>query len=338
MSSINLKGINKSYKGITAIRNLSLDIPQGSLFGLLGPNGAGKTTLLKVITTLVEPDSGEVLICGFNALKESKDIRKKIGYVAQEVALDKILSGKELLDLQGDLYHIDKKNKEERIEDLITQLDMSEWINRRTGSYSGGMKRRLDLAAGLIHNPDILILDEPTVGLDIESRNVIWDLLRDFSKQNKTVLLSSHYLDEIDQLADNLAIIDKGKLIANGSKAELKKKLGASRITLKVKEFSNESEALIIKHIIEKLPYIKGVVINKSQGFSVNFFADENKFILDNIKEQLAINNYEIFSLAQSQPSLDDVYLEATGKTLLDAEIDMTGQRDLKKELKQSMR
>ncbi len=338
MSYIQVKEISKSYSDIHALKGLSMEIPAGTLFGILGPNGAGKSTLIKILATLIEPDSGEISINNINLIKNSRQIRELIGYVAQDVALDKILTGRELLDFQSDLYHINKNKKIERIETLINQLEMNDWIDRKCGTYSGGMKRRIDLAAGLLHLPKVLILDEPTVGLDIESRNIIWQLLKDLRNDGMTVLLSSHYLDEIDKLADRLIIIDHGRVIAQGTPAQLKNKLGGDRITLKVREFSNQEEAEKICEILSSIDGITQIIINKAQGYSINFVADKEKDLLSKLKVELAFSKFEIFSLAQSQPSLDDVYLQATGKTLLDAEISMTGKRDLKKESKQSMR
>ena len=338
MSYIQVKEISKSYSDIHALKGLSMEIPAGTLFGILGPNGAGKSTLIKILATLIEPDSGEISINNINLIKNSRQIRELIGYVAQDVALDKILTGRELLDFQSDLYHINKNKKIERIETLINQLEMNDWIDRKCGTYSGGMKRRIDLAAGLLHLPKVLILDEPTVGLDIESRNIIWQLLKDLRNDGMTVLLSSHYLDEIDKLADRLIIIDHGRVIAKGTPAQLKNKLGGDRITLKVREFSNQAESEKICEILSSIDGISQIIINKAQGYSINFVADKEKDLLPKLKVELAFSKFEIFSLAQSQPSLDDVYLQATGKTLLDAEISMTGKRDLKKESKQSMR
>ena len=338
MSYIKVKELSKSYSDIQALKGLSMEIPAGTLFGILGPNGAGKSTLIKILATLIEPDSGEISINNINLIKNSRQIRELIGYVAQDVALDKILTGRELLDFQSDLYHINKNKKIERIETLINQLEMNDWIDRKCGTYSGGMKRRIDLAAGLLHIPKVLILDEPTVGLDFESRNIIWQLLKDLRNDGMTVLLSSHYLDEIDKLADRLIIIDHGRVIAKGTPAQLKNKLGGDRITLKVREFSNQAESEKICEILSSIDGISQIIINKAQGYSINFVADKEKDLLPKVKVELAFSKFEIFSLAQSQPSLDDVYLQATGKTLLDAEISMTGKRDLKKESKQSMR
>ena len=338
MTYIQVKNISKSYSDIDALKDLSMDIDSGILFGILGPNGAGKSTLIKIMATLVEPDSGEVFINNINLIKNPRKIRELIGYVAQDIALDKILTGRELLDFQSDLYHMNQKEKCERIKLLINQLEMNDWIDRRCGTYSGGMKRRIDLAAGLLHLPKLLILDEPTVGLDIESRNIIWQLLTDLKNDGMTIILSSHYLDEIDKLSDNLVIIDDGKVIAHGTPAQLKNKLGGDRITLKVREFSTQEESQKICEVLSSIDGISQIIINKAQGYSINFVVEKEKDLLTKLKVELAFSKFEIFSLTQSQPSLDDVYLQATGKTLLDAEISMTGKRDLKKESKQSMR
>ncbi len=338
MNYIQVKNLSKSYSDIDALKDLSIDIDAGILFGILGPNGAGKSTLIKILATLVEPNSGEVFINKINLIKNPRKIRELIGYVAQDIALDKILTGRELLDFQSDLYHMKKKEKYERIKTLINQLEMNDWIDRKCGTYSGGMKRRIDLAAGLLHLPKVLILDEPTVGLDIESRNIIWQLLKDLKNDGMTIILSSHYLDEIDKLADSLVIIDDGKVIAQGKPALLKKKLGGDRITLKVREFSTQEESEKICEILSSIDGISQIIINKAQGYSINFVVEKEKDLLTKLKVELAFSKFEIFSLTQSQPSLDDVYLQATGKTLLDAEISMTGKRDLKKESKQSMR
>ena len=338
MNYIQVKDLSKAYSEVKALNNLSIEISQGTLFGILGPNGAGKSTFIKILATLIEPDSGEIFINNINLIKNSREIRALIGYVAQDIALDKILTGRELLDFQADLYHLNKNKKFQRIETLINQLDMNNWIDRKCGTYSGGMKRRLDLASGLLHLPKVLILDEPTVGLDIESRNIIWRLLENLRNDGMTIILSSHYLDEIDKLADRLVIIDDGEVIAQGAPEQLKYKLGGDRITLKVREFSNQEESEKICKILSSIEGINQIITNKAQGYSINFVADKDKDLLSKLKIELAYSKFEIFSLTQSQPSLDDVYLQATGKTLLDAEISMAGKRDLKKEFKQSMR
>ena len=338
MHHIEIRSLSKSFRNVNALDGLNIKISKGSLFGVLGPNGAGKTTLLKFLATLINPDNGEIYINNINLRKDPRTIRELIGYVAQDIALDKVLTGRELLDFQADLYHMNTIKKYERINFLINQLEMNDWIDRKCGTYSGGMKRRIDLAAGLLHMPQILILDEPTVGLDIESREIIWELMTNLKNQGMTIILSSHYLDEIDKLADCVAIINNGKVIDQGSPADLKNKLGGDRISLKVREFSNKEESETIKEILSKIDGISQIVVNISQGYSLNFIADREKDLLNKLKVELAFAKFEIFSLTQSQPSLDDVYLQATGNTLQDAEIFMTGKRDLKKESKESMR
>jgi len=337
MFFIQLRDLFKSYGHVKALNGLNLEVPKGSLYGLLGPNGAGKSTALRIICTLLAPDSGRVEVGGLNALIEEKETRRKLGYVAQDVAIDKILTGRELLQLQGDLYHLDKNYKRKRIEELIQRLDMSEWIDRRCGSFSGGMKRRLDLASGLLHEPELLILDEPTVGLDIESRSVIWGLLKELRNNETTILLSSHYLEEVDELSDEMAIIDKGKVIASGKPDDLKKRLGGDRVTLRVREFSDQVEAESVRNLIKKINGVSNVIVNKKQGYSLNFLVQSND-VISNLSSHLSEENFEVFALSHSRPSLDDVYLQATGKTLMDAELELSGKRDFKLENKKSMR
>ena len=337
MFFIKLRDLFKSYGPVTALNGLNLEVPKGSLYGLLGPNGAGKSTALRIISTLLSPDSGHVEVGGHNVLFEEKETRRRLGYVAQDVAIDKILTGRELLQLQGDLYHLDKKYKRKRIEELIERLDMHEWIDRRCGSFSGGMKRRLDLSSGLLHEPELLILDEPTVGLDIESRSVIWGLLKELRNKETTILLSSHYLEEVDELADEMAIIDKGKVIASGKPDDLKKELGGDRVTLRVREFSDEVEAESVKKLIKNINGVSNVVVNQTQGYSLNFLVQSND-VISNLSGHLSKENFEVFALSHSRPSLDDVYLQATGKTLMDAELELAGKRDFKLENKKSMR
>ena len=337
MALIELRKISKAYGSVTALRELDLTVPEGCLYGLLGPNGAGKTTAMRILATLLGPDSGSVLVGGVDALAQPREVRQLMGYVAQEVAIDKILSGRELLQLQGDLYHLPRNERETRIADLIERLVMGDWIDRRCGTYSGGMRRRLDLAAGLLHRPRLLVLDEPTVGLDIESRSAIWQLLRQLVQEGTTVLLSSHYLEEVEALADQIAIIDDGRVIAEGTPDQLKQRLGGDRVTLRVREFSTAGEATQVRALLEPLEGVRQVVVNRSQGFSLNLVI-EGGAVIDQLRQTLEAAGLPVFALAQSRPSLDDVYLQATGRTLMDAELAIAGQRDVKKEKRQSMR
>ena len=337
MAMIELRQLSKTYGAVTALSNLDLSVPEGCLYGLLGPNGAGKTTTLRILATLLAPDRGAVEVDGVDALKHPREVRRLLGYVAQEVAIDKILSGRELLQLQGDLYHLKRADRDHRIDDLIDRLGMEAWIDRRCGTYSGGMRRRLDLAAGLLHRPRLLVLDEPTVGLDIESRSAIWQLLNQLVEGGTSVLLSSHYLEEIEALADRMAIIDAGAVIAEGTPTDLKQRLGGDRVTLRVREFSDAQEAARVRAVLEPVDGVRQVVINRAQGFSLNLVI-EGESVIERLRHSLEGAGLPVFALAQSRPSLDDVYLQATGRTLMDAELAIAGQRDIKQEKRQSMR
>jgi ABC-2 type transport system ATP-binding protein len=339
---IELQHLSKRFGGrkvepVQALDDLSLSVPAGSLYGLLGPNGAGKTTALRILCTLLAPDAGQVRVAGVDALAEPRSVRRLLGYVAQEVAIDKILSGRELLHLQADLHHMGAADRLARTAELIELLAMEDWIDRRCGTYSGGMRRRLDLAAGLLHRPRVLVLDEPTVGLDIESRATIWQVLQQLRDQGTTVLLSSHYLEEVDALADRLAIIDGGRVIAEGTPAALKGALGGDRVTLRVREFSDEQEAFRVRDLLQACHGVRQVVVNRAQGYSLNLVVEDSG-VVEILRRQLAEAQLPVFALAQSRPSLDDVYLQATGRTLSDAELSVAGRRDLKEERKQSMR
>ena len=337
MSLLELDQLEKSYGTVSALSGLSLSVPSGCLYGLLGPNGAGKTTALRILATLLAPDQGRVVVAGVDALQEPRTVRQLMGYVAQEVAIDKILTGRELLALQGDLYHLPRQDRNNRIDQLVDRMSMGDWIDRRCGTYSGGMRRRLDLASGLLHQPQLLVLDEPTVGLDIESRAVIWEVLRDLRDQGTTILLSSHYLEEVEALADRMAIIDAGRVIAEGAPEALKRELGGDRVTLRVREFSDQPEAERVRQLLEVVDGVRRIVINRAQGYSLNLVVD-GEHVLAALKQRLASEAFEVFSLSQSRPSLDDVYLQATGRTLMDAELAVAGQRDPKQERRQSMR
>ena len=337
MAMIELRQLSKAYGAVTALNNLDLSVPEGCLYGLLGPNGAGKTTTLRILATLLAPDHGSVEVDGVDALQHPREVRRLLGYVAQEVAIDKILSGRELLQLQGDLYHLNRVDRNHRIDDLIDRLGMEPWIDRRCGTYSGGMRRRLDLAAGLLHRPRLLVLDEPTVGLDIESRSAIWQLLNQLVEAGTSVLLSSHYLEEIEALADRMAIIDAGAVIAEGTPTDLKQRLGGDRVTLRVREFSDAQEAARVRSVLEPLEGVRQVVVNRAQGFSLNLVI-EGESVIGRLRDSLEGAGLPVFALAQSRPSLDDVYLQATGRTLMDAELAIAGQRDIKQEKRQSMR
>ena len=333
-----IENLRKHYGSVEAVKDISFKIQSGEIFGLLGPNGAGKTTTIRCLCTLAKPDAGKIEVSGVSAVEQPRAARRRLGYVAQEVALDKVLTGRELLTLQAALYHLPNAVAKERIDQLLTLLGLHEYADQKTGTYSGGLRKRLDLAAGLLHQPDVLVLDEPTVGLDIESRFVVWDFLRKLREAGTTVLITSHYLEEIDALADRLAIIDRGVVISEGTPSQLKDQVGGDRVTLRIREFSPAAEAEQAKELLESLPFVEEVIVNTAQGNSLNLVVTRQSNPLSKIEQSLETAGLPIFSMAQSRPSLDDVYLTATGRTLLDAEIAASSARDLKAEKKQQMK
>lgn len=319
--AVSIRDLKKAYGPVVALQSVSLEVPPGCIFGLLGPNGAGKSTTLRCLCTLTQPDSGAVEVFGVSALTQPRQVRQLLGYVAQEIALDKVLTGRELLAFQGALYHISVGELAGRIADVLGLLDLDAWADRRIGTYSGGLKKRLDLAAGLLHQPPLLVLDEPTVGLDIESRQVIWAFLRQLRERGTTLLLTSHYLEEVDALADQVAIIDQGRVIASGTPGDLKAQVGGERITLRLREFTPLAEAQTARQLLAGLPWVQDVIVNAAQGNSLNLVTQPIDNALTQVQQALQVAGLPVFSLAQARPSLDDVYLAATGRTLADAEL-----------------
>ena len=336
-AAVSIKNLNKSYGTVAAVQDVSLTIEPGEIFGLLGPNGAGKTTTLRCLCTLATPDIGTLEVMGISVLDQPRLVRQYLGYIAQEVAIDKVLTGRELLQLQADIYHMPKGIAGRRIDQMIGLLDLQDWADKKTGTYSGGLKKRLDLALGLLHQPDLLVLDEPTVGLDIETRSAVWGFLRQLRAAGTTVLITSHYLEEVDALADRVAIIDQGRVIASGTPSELKDRIGGDRITLRIREFTSDDEAIQAQAMLSTLPFVREVIVNAAQGNSLNLVVDRQADGLLAVQQALKAAALPVFGLAQSRPSLDDVYLAATGRTLMDAELAAVGQRDLKQEKKQAM-
>jgi ABC-2 type transport system ATP-binding protein len=337
-AAVTIKNLKKTYGAVTAVEDVSLTIEPGEIFGLLGPNGAGKTTTIRCLCTLSTPDSGNLEVMGVSVLDQPRLVRQYLGYIAQEVAIDKVLTGRELLQLQADIYHLPKGVAGRRIDQMIDLLELNEWADKKTGTYSGGLKKRLDLALGLLHQPEVLVLDEPTVGLDIETRSAVWSFLRQLRAAGTTVLITSHYLEEVDALADRVAIIDRGRVIASGTPSELKDRIGGDRITLRIREFTSDQEADQAQHLLTKLPFVREVIVNAAQGNSLNMVVDRQPDVLLTVQQTLKAADLPVFGIAQSRPSLDDVYLAATGRTLMDAEMAALGQRDLKKEKKQAMK
>jgi ABC-2 type transport system ATP-binding protein len=337
-AAVSIQNLKKRYGTVEAVKDVSFEIEPGEIFGLLGPNGAGKTTTLRALCTLTTPDAGKIEVSGISVVENPKAARQRLGYVAQEVALDKILTGREMLQLQAALYHLPAAVTKQRINTVIELLGLQEYADRKTGTYSGGIRKRLDLAAGLLHAPDVLVLDEPTVGLDIESRFIVWEFLRKLREAGTTVLITSHYLEEVDALADRVAIIDRGVVIAAGTPSQLKDRVGGDRVTLRIREFSPPEEAEKAKDLLKSLSFVQEVIINSAQGNSLNLVVTPQNDTLITIQQALNNAGLPMFGIAQSRPSLDDVYLAATGRTLMDAEMAAVANRDTKAEKKQNMR
>lgn len=337
-AAVQIQDLKKAYGTVQAVNGVSLAIEPGEIFGLLGPNGAGKTTTIRCLCTLATPDSGQIQVMGVPVLENPQLARQYLGYIAQEVALDKVLTGRELLQLQAALYHIPSRLAAGRIDQMIALLELNDWADQKTGTYSGGLRKRLDLALGLLHQPDVLVLDEPTVGLDIETRSAVWQFLRQLKAAGTTVLITSHYLEEVDALADRVAIIDRGQVIAAGTPSTLKAEVGGDRITLRIREFTSDSDAAAAKAVLSQIPAVRDVIVNPAQGNSLNLVVDQQPDVLLSVQQAMQTAGMPIFGISQSRPSLDDVYLAATGRTLIDAELAAVGTRDLKKEKKQAMK
>ena len=330
-----IESLQKRYGDVLAVKDVSLHIEPGEIFGLLGPNGAGKTTTIRCLCTLALPDAGNLEVMGASVIHDPRRVRQRLGYIAQEVALDPVLTGQELLELQAAIYHLPTKLAKSRIDQMVELLELTDWADKKTGTYSGGLKKRLDLAAGLLHQPDVLVLDEPTVGLDIESRSAVWRFLRQLQAAGTTILITSHYLEEVDALANRVAIIDQGQVISSGTPAELKSKVGGERITLRIREFTPLNEAEQASQMLQGLPVVQEVIVNSAQGNSLNLVVESEADALITVQKALKEAGLPTFGIAQSQPSLDDVYLAATGRTIMDAEMAAASKRDMKKEMKQ---
>jgi len=229
-SAIVIDNLIKKFEDVTAVDGLSLKVEKGELFGLLGPNGAGKTTTINVLCGLLEPTSGSISVASYDVRKELEKVKELIGVCPQETAVFPYLTGRENVELFGNLHTMPKEKLRKNTDELLEKMSLMEDAKRRVGKYSGGMKRRINLIMALVHNPEIAFLDEPTVAMDPQSRHTVWDFIRDLKKQGKTVILTTHYMEEAEELCDRVGIIDHGKLIALGSPEQLKKKFGAKNL------------------------------------------------------------------------------------------------------------
>ncbi len=310
-SIIDVKNLVKVYSSsVEAVKGITFSVREGECFGFLGPNGAGKTTMVKILITLLARTSGTATILGYDVGKEKNQVRHFIGYAAQDACLDQELTAYENLAIQGNLYHMKKALLRERIDDLLELMELRDVAHRRVGTFSGGMRKRLDLACALIHSPRILFLDEPTTGLDPQSRRSVWKYLDQLNTHEKlTIVLTTHYMEEADKLCHRLAIIDEGKIIVEGSPAELKAQAGGEIITLSFQ--GHENAFLQMKELLEKEPFIDS--ITAGQGNSVILIVRNGHQHLPYILRLLEHAGLSPTSLNLTSPSLDNVFLKYTG-------------------------
>lgn len=307
-SIISVEGLCYNYGKVTAVDNISFNVKKGQIFSFLGPNGAGKTTTINVLTTMLPIQKGKVTISGFDVGRQQDDVRKSIGIVFQNETLDWNLAVWETLEFHGRLYSIPKDNRRSRIDELIKLVELGEKRNVLVKHLSGGMKRRLEIARGLLTRPKVLFLDEPTIGLDPQSRMRIWDYIKKVNKEGVTIFLTTHYMDEADQLSDTICIMDKGQIIANGTSESLKNSLGMDMIYLETSD--DEKAARIVKHMAEI-----NAVRNSSKGLVVSLNEEGTRF-MPKLVERIRNERIEIKSVNLKKPTLDDVFIHFTGRAL----------------------
>jgi len=298
--------LTKTFDGRTAVDGVSFSIERGSIYGFLGPNGAGKSTMVKMLVTILTPTKGDATVLGYSIKNEADTVRLRIGVALQEAALDGQQTGYELLELQGRLYGLSKTQVTKRIDELTSLIDIGDALKQRIKTYSGGMKRRVDLAAALIHNPDVLFLDEPTTGLDPISRNKVWEEVRKLNKElGMTIFLTTQYLEEADQLADRIGIIDKGILVAEDTPKALKARVGNDVIHITAKQEFDSSLAGIkkIKEVSAVNIDRKNIYVNTKNGGRV----------IAEVIEECRKAKIEVANLEIRGATLDDVFLEVTG-------------------------
>ncbi len=309
MNAIEVEDLRKTYRNrVEALRGISFEVEAGEIFGLLGPNGAGKSTAVRILCTLSAPTSGRARVAGVDVLENPNEVRRRIGYVAQESSVDIQATGRENLTLQGHLQDLSGAELRGRVDELLERFDLQDAANRLVETYSGGMKRRLDVATGLIHRPNLLFLDEPTTGLDPESRAVMWREVQSLASQGGvSVLLTTHYLEEADRLSRRLAIVDQGRIVARGTPDQLKSELHGDRVTVELAEEANAARA---GEHLSSLP-ASGEIVTEERLLHVQ--VTNGARAVPGFVAALEDAGIEITQVALSRPSLDDVYLRATG-------------------------
>ncbi len=312
-------GLRKAFRvrggTVDAVRGIDLTVPSGQVFGFLGPNGAGKTTTLRILTTLLEADGGEAFVAGASVRTQPAEVRRRIGYVGQLGGADASATGRENLLLQGRLYGMSAARVRERAEELISVLDLGGFADRVARSYSGGQRRRLEVALGIMNQPQVLFLDEPTTGLDPQNRANLWDQLRGLRDAGTTVFLTTHYLEEADQLSDRLAIIDHGTIIAEGTPAELKRRYSADVLTLTPR--LPEADLPALARRLAGQPFVTAA---SADGTDIRLAVTEATGAVAAVFAALQAEGVEVIAVSLAEPSLDDVFLRQTGRSLRDTD------------------
>ncbi len=312
MEIIQTKDLTKKFSDFTAVDHVTFSVKKGEIFGFLGPNGAGKTTTIKMLTTLLYPTEGSARLAGFDIVKERNNIRKNIGIVFQDPALDTELTGKENLDYHARMYGLNKETRKKRIKDVIRLVDLEDKKDIRVKYYSGGMKRRLEIARGLMHYPTVLFLDEPTLGLDSQTRRAIWKYIKKMNQEeNTTIFLTTHYMDEADYLCDRVGIIDYGKILVIDSTANLKNSVGNDVITISCSKIDDLSKKL------EQESWIKNI---KQHDTFLTIGVEKGEEKIPVVFEIARRINIKIKSIGVRKPTLDDAFLYFTGRSMRDEE------------------
>jgi ABC-2 type transport system ATP-binding protein len=305
--AVETTGLRKSYGAVEALRGVELQVAAGSVFGLLGPNGAGKTTAVRILTTLLRPDEGSARVVGFDVVRDAARVRQEIGLAGQYAAVDENLTGFENLEMVGRLYHLPRGNARVRARELLASFDLVAAGDRLVRTYSGGMRRRLDLAAALVARPPVLFLDEPTTGLDIRSRIGLWQTIETLVSEGTTVLLTTQYLDEADRLADRIAVIDQGLVIAEGTSEELKAKVGGERLEIHLCDGGLGEEAVVaLAPIASDRPFL--------EDGTVRVPVAERRGTIASAVRRLDDAGIAIDDISVNTPTLDDVFLNLTGR------------------------
>jgi ABC-2 type transport system ATP-binding protein len=311
---IQTRELRKTFKSrtgpIEAVRGVDLTVREGEIFGFLGPNGAGKTTTLRMLATLLPPTSGSATVAGADLAREPQRVRERIGYVPQGGSTDPTMTGRGELVIQGRLYGMNRRDAEKRADEVLAAFDLTAAGKRSTGSYSGGMRRRLDIGLGIVHRPAVLFLDEPTTGLDPQARANMWDEIRGLRDQGTTIFLTTHYLEEADALCDRLAIIDHGLIVAAGTADELKRQVAGDVVTLGV-----DGDLDSVLATVREQPYVREASADEDL---IRLYVDNGDTAVPQLLRVLDAAGLAPRTIAMSRPSLDDVFLRQTGRSLRD--------------------